>query len=155
MKGQFASILVVVALIVGAGIGYFGNGTKATTQTVMITFTTNNAMIETTVSTYTVTATIPEETNSTVIPAGESVMQCDVTVYSVISFISMENFTTTTSTSGGFTTLSYPIQMFNATTSLTETAGYATTTTYVNPSSTISGAKAVWTTSACTVISSG
>jgi hypothetical protein len=42
LKGQIASLLIVVALIVGAGVGYFGSSTttKTTTETVIRTYTT-------------------------------------------------------------------------------------------------------------------
>ncbi|HXQ93379.1 MAG TPA: hypothetical protein VN739_10275 [Nitrososphaerales archaeon] len=68
MKREIASILIVAALIIGAGIGYYGSTRSSKTTTITSTFTANNntnTKTETVVSNYTLITTVPSETNST------------------------------------------------------------------------------------------
>ena len=133
MKREITSILIVAALIIGAGIGYYGNTRGSRTTTVTATFTANNTKTETVVSNYTVTTTMPSVNNS----VGVDVMECALTIYDII---------------GGNSTGSISPQLYNTTTSLSQIVGFATTTT--NSSNvTLSGTVEEWTVTACTVVS--
>jgi len=62
MRREIVSTLIVVALIVGAGIGYFANTTSKTTQTV--TYTESNTSTEETTSIVTLPIAEQNSTNS-------------------------------------------------------------------------------------------
>ena len=99
----------------------------------------NNTKTETIVSNYTVTTTVPcvnrnSSNNSSV---GVDVMQCAATIYDIIG----ENTTGSTSP-----------HLYNVTTSLSQTVGFATTTIN-NSNVTLNGTMQEWTVTACTVIS--
>lgn len=100
MKGQVASILIVVALAVGSGIGYLAstNSGHITTETV--------------VTTYTVT-----------FPQGSGLVRCVVTEYSVWLMAygnggAVSSYSTTTEQA--------PIQTYTSTTMVTQTVGFTT-----------------------------
>ncbi len=88
MKGQVASTLVIVALIVGVGIGYVANTSGQGTVTKVTTFT--------------YTTTINGDTTSET---------CIVVEYHVWSVETVGNSTTV----GGTSTQSYPVTTFQTT----------------------------------------
>lgn len=133
MKREIISILIVLALIIGVVVGYYGNSPKTTTITA--TYTLNQTKTETKVSNYTVTTTAFSVDNSSNL-VGVEVMRCALTVYNIV---------------GGNTTDSTSPQLYNTTTSLTQTVGFVSTTT--GSSSTFNGRVGVWTVTACTVVS--
>jgi len=138
MKGQVAVLLIVVALIIGAGIDYFGNtaASKTTTETVIKTDTT-------TVETY--TTTYP----TTSINMGVSgVAQCIVTEYHVWA---IEEITTSSSTIRATSTQSYVVLTYQTST-VEPTVGFQTTSTTFY-SGTLTGAIAYWNSTTCTLIS--
>ncbi len=149
MKRQIASILIVTALVVGAGIGYFGHtpATSTITETIMSTYTESNTTTETAISTYTLTTTLPQGTNTTAFPQGLS-MRCILTEYHVWMIASIGN----TTTSYGTSTQSYDVQTYQTTTSITQAVGSVTTTT-ANYNGTLTGALAIWNSTVCTYIS--
>jgi hypothetical protein len=127
LRGQVASFLIVVALIIGAGIGYFGNTAAPRTTT------------ETVIRTYTATTTL----------AGEShVERCVVTVYTVWAVEEVSNSNTIRGTS----TQSDPVQTYQTSASAEHTVGFETTT-MVSYTGTLSGPIALWNGTACTFIS--
>lgn len=135
MKGQIVSILTVVALIVGVGIGYFGNTatSNTTTQTIVETYTTAT----------TITTTI-----TTTLPQGSVVEKCVITEYHVWMIGIIE----TSSTAYGTSTQSYDVQTYQTTTSVTQPVGFATTAT-TSYTGTLTGAIAYWNSTVCTHIS--
>lgn len=127
MKGQTASILIVVALIIGAGIGYFGNTVSSKTTT------------ETTIKTYTITTTLPGESG---------VEQCVVTDYTVWEVLEVAGSSTIQTTS----IRSNAVQTYQTSTSVEQTIGFETTTT-ASYTGTLTGAVAIWNSTTCTFIS--
>jgi hypothetical protein len=127
MKGQVAAILVVAAVIVGAGVGYFGNTTasRTTTQTLTSTFTT--------------TVTLPQ--------GGSEVVRCVLTQYAVWEIAHIEGNTT----SYGSTTETSDLRTYETTTSVIQTVGYVTTYTS-SYTGTITGALAEGNYTTCTYI---
>jgi len=123
LKGQIAAVLIVVALVAGAGIGYFVSA----------------AAVGTVTETYTTTITFPQ--------GGSAVVRCVLTRYSVWETARIGNGTT----SFGSTTETSDIQTYQTTTSVTQTVGYMTTstTTYTG---TITGAVAEGNYTTCTYI---
>ena len=128
MKGQIAAILVVAALIAGAGIGYFGKmpASRTTTQTLT--------------STYTTTVTLPQ--------GGSEVVRCVLTQYAVWEIASIEGNTT----SYGSTTETSDLRTYQTTTSVMQTVGYVTASTS-SYTGTITGALAEGSYTTCTYIS--
>lgn len=125
MKGQIASLLIVVALIVGVGVGYFGNValSKTTTGTIVKIYTTTLA--------------------------GESqVERCVVTEYHVWEVEEITGSSTIQSTS----TQSYLVQTYQTSTSVGQMVGFETTTT-TSYTGTLTGAIAIWNSTTCTFIS--
>jgi len=127
MKGQVAAILVVIALIAGAGIGYFSNTPvrRTTTQTLTSTFTT--------------TVTLPQ--------SGSEVVRCVLTRYAVWEIAHIESNTT----SYGSTTETSDLRTYQTTTSVLQTVGYVTTST-TSYTGTITGALAEGNYTTCTYI---
>ncbi|MGD0145578.1 MAG: hypothetical protein ABSB53_01840 [Nitrososphaerales archaeon] len=127
MKEQIASLLIVAALIVGVGIGYFGNTA------------TSRMTTETVIKTYTMTTTLPEESG---------VERCTVTQYAVW----MYGQTQSSSTSYGLRTVGNSFLPYETTTSPEQTVGFVTSTdtTYTG---TLTGAIALWNSTTCTFIS--
>jgi len=139
MKGQIAVLLIMVALIIGAGIGYFGNtvASRTTTETVIKTYTT---IVETYATTYPTTS----------INLGVSgVAQCVVTEYHVWAILEI---TTSSSTIRATSTQSYAVQTYQTST-VEPTVGFRTTST-TSYSGTLTGAIAYWNSTTCTLISS-
>ena len=101
------------------------------------------------------TVVASSKNNSSVSSVGLEVMDCTVNVYSVVSVETLDNYTITTSSTGGTSTMTFTY-VYNTTTPLSRPVGYATTATYnpaTNSSTTVSGVIAEWTVTACTVIS--
>ena len=103
----------------------------------------------------TVTKTVPEPTTTTItytttltLSQGALVEQCVVTEYHVWSTQSVSG----TYTLGGTSTQSYPVTTYQTSASVSQTVGYAITTTNYY-SGTLTGAIAVWNSTACTYIS--
>ncbi len=117
--------MVAVALIAGLGIGYLG-GTLA-----------GNTATKTVVSTYTLATNLPQ---------GTEVLQCVVTQYIVRAY---ESIGTSTTIAGTMTTSSV-IQMYQTSTSESQSVGYATTFT-VTPTTTQTGYR-TWNSTICTVV---
>ena len=109
MKGQVASILIVVALMAGSGIGYFASMNPGHTTT------------ETVVTTYTVT-----------LPQGPGLLRCVVTEYTVW-MVGYASSGTVSVLSYSTTTEETPIQTYTSSTSLTQTVGFAFTTASTAP----------------------
>ena len=128
MKGQIAAVLVVVALVAGAGIGYFGSTTASRTA------------IRTLTSTFTTTVTLPQ--------GGSEVVRCVLTRYVVWEIAHIEGNTT----SYGSTTETSDLRTYQTTTSVTQTVGYVTTYTS-SYTGTITGALAEGNYTTCTYIS--
>ena len=126
LKGQIASLLIVMALVVGASIGYFGNTAAPRTTT------------ETVIRTYTVTTTLAGESN---------VERCIVTEYLLWAIGEL-----TGPTILGSSTQSYPVQTYQTSTSAEQTVGFETTTT-APYAGTLAGALAIWNSTTCTYIS--
>ena len=84
MKGQFASVLIVIALLIGVGIGYLADTSIPNTVTRTYTFTTT-------------------------ILHGAAPEVCTVVEYHVWSVETLVNGTTTV---GGTSTQSYPVTTF-------------------------------------------
>ena len=139
MERKILSVLIVTALVIGAGIGYYVStiGSLKTT-TLTATLTMNNTKIETIVRNYTVTTTLPYLNRSSSINSsvGVDVMQCAKTEYKIIY---------------GNTTVSTSPILYNVTTSLSQTVGFVTTTT--NSDLPINGTVEAWAITACTVVS--
>lgn len=128
MRGQVATILIVLALMVGAGLGYFGNSTTNNTTTVTKNYT------------YTVTTTFSQ--------GGSAVMQCVLTQYTVFEIEHIQN---STITSYGNSTETTNLKTYQTSTSLTQSVGYVTTST--SPyTGTITGALAKGNYTTCTYI---
>jgi uncharacterized protein (UPF0333 family) len=120
--------LVVLALVIGAAIGYFGN-TSA-----------NGTTTQTVIRTYTITTTFLQ---------GESeVMRCVLTQYAVWKIAHIENSTT----SYGNTTETSGLQTYQTTTSVVQIVGYVTTSTS-SYTGTITGALAEGNYTICTYVS--
>jgi hypothetical protein len=135
LKGEIASLLMVAVLMIGVGIGYYGNTAtpRTTTETTLRTTT------ETVIEAYTITTTL----------AGESgVEQCIVTEYHVWAVEEITSSSTIQSTS----TQSYAIQTYQTSTSPEQTMGFETTTT-TSYTGTLTGAIAIWNSTACMFIS--
>lgn len=135
MKGQAASLLIAVALIVGIGIGYFGNtATQSPGQTVLMT--------------YTITTTLPAAsyTITTSLGGYSGTVQCIVTEYHVWEVEEYPGNSMSTSTQ------SYPVLTFQTTASVEQTAGFETTTT-ARFTGTLTGAIALWNSTVCTFVS--
>ena len=125
LKGQIASLLIVVALIVGTGIGYFGSSTTTKTAT------------ETVIKTYTTTL------------SGESgVERCVVSDYTVWAVEEISS----SSTIQGSSTQSSAIRTYQTSTSVEQPVGFETTTTTSN-TGTWTGPIAIWNSTVCTFIS--
>jgi len=138
MKGQIAVLFMVVALIIGAGIGYFGNtaASRTTTETVIKTYSTT---VETFTTTYPATS----------INLGVSgVAQCVVTEYHVWA---IEELTASSSTIRATSTQSYLVLTYQTST-VEPTVGFRTTSTTFY-SGTLTGAIAYWNSTTCTLIS--
>lgn len=155
MKREIASILIVIALIIGAALGYLANATssKTTTERVTQTYITTNTRTETAISTYTITTTLPQ-TNITTSPR-QSVLLCIVTEYEAINMLEIENSTTTTLSFPTTSTMSTNVQTYKTIIPTSQSAGFETTTTsYPNySSSTRTGAiLSSWTTTVCTIV---
>lgn len=125
MKGQVASALIVVALVVGSGIGYFANTNS------------NHATTETVVTTYTVT-----------LPQGSGLLRCVVTEYSVW-LVGYGNGGVASSYST--TTQQAPVQTYTNTTTVTQTVGFTTISTSAY-TGTVTGAIAQGNYTTCTYI---
>ena len=95
MRGQIAAILIVLVLVVGAGLGYFGNSTTNNTTTVT--------------KTYTVTTTFSL--------GGSVVMRCVLTQYAVWEIAHIQN---STITSYGNTTETTNLRTYQTSTSVTQ-----------------------------------
>ena len=119
------SAMVVVALIVGLGIGYLGSTISGSTTT------------KTIVSTYTVTTNLPQ---------GTEVLQCVTTQFVVRAYESINSSTTVS----GTTTSSSIIQTYQTSTSGSQSVGYVTTFT-MTPTTTQTGYQ-TWNSTVCTVI---
>jgi len=100
MKNEAAAVLIVVALIAGAGIAYFWMPTNSP---------------ETTTKTYTMTTTLNQ---------GSNLVKCVVVYYEVDA----AEFLTSSSTSCGSATRSYQISNYATMTSIEQAAGYTTST---------------------------
>ena len=103
----------------------------------------------------TVTKTVPEPTTTTItyttvltLSQGAFVERCVVTEYHVWSIETIGS----TYTTGGTSTQSYPVTTYQTSASVSQTVGYAITTTNYY-SGTLTGAIAIWNTTACTYIS--
>jgi hypothetical protein len=125
LKGQIASLLIVVALIVGAGVGYFGSSTttKTTTETVIRTYTTT-------------------------LPGESGVERCVISGYTVWAVEEASS----SSTIQGTSTQSSAIRTYQTSTSAERTVGFETTT-MTSYTGTLSGPIAIWNSTACTFIS--
>jgi len=128
MRGQVATILIVLALIVGAGLGYFGNSTTNNTTTVTKNYT------------YTITTTFSQ--------GGSAVMQCVLTQYTVWEIEHIQN---STITSYGRSTETTNLKTYQTSTSLTQSVGYVTTSTS-SYTGTITGALAKGNYTTCTYL---
>lgn len=135
MKESIAASLVVVALIVGAGIGYFWNTSHPVETTEMVTQT----------SITTVTHTITAPTSATGSQESNE-MVCVITEYQVW----MVGIYPTSETST--TTQSYGVQTYYTATSAQQTIGYETTITTAYYSGTLTGAIAIWNSTVCTYL---
>jgi hypothetical protein len=117
--------------------------------------TERNTTTETALSTYTITTTLPQGTNTAAFPQGLSVMLCILTEYEVLAM----EFISNSSTSMGNSTQSYDVQTYETTSSVIQTVGFETTSpipiTYAT-NTTLSGPLITsWDISICTAISSG
>ena len=148
MKEQVASLLIVAALVVGVGIGYFGNTAtpRTTTETVIKTHTTATTLQ---VRTSTITTTLQGETYTiTITLQGESgVARCVVTEYTVWMYGQSQSGTT----SYRIKTVGDSLQTYEITTSPEQTVGFATTTT-AHYTGTLTGAIDRWNSTTCTFI---
>jgi hypothetical protein len=129
MRGQVAAILIVLALIVGAGLGYLGNSTTNNTTTVTKTYT------------YTITTTFSQ--------GGSAVMRCVLTQYAVWEIAHIQN---STITSYGNSTETINLKTYETSASVTQSVGYVTTSTS-SYTGTITGALAEGNYTTCTYIS--
>lgn len=131
----------MIALIIGAGVGYFGN--NATTRTTTGTITATVIKIyTTTVETY--TTTYPAIATSMWV---SGVAQCIVTEYHVWALVNSSEMGEIASTS----TQSYAVQTYQTST-MEPTVGFATT--FATPyTRTLTGAIAYWNSTVCTLIS--
>jgi hypothetical protein len=133
MKGSVAASLIVIALVVGAGIGYLGSASKliVTTETIIKTYTT--------ATTYTTTTTPPQLSGAE---------QCVVTEYHVwIVEIYPTNVTSTT-------TQSYGVRTYQTSNSVEQNVGFETTVATVGYTGTLTGAIDIWNSTVCTYIPS-
>ena len=118
MKNEVAAVLIVVALIAGAGIAYFWtptNPSETTTKTYTITTTLNGGTITTTLNGGTITTTLN---------GGSNLVKCVVVYYEVDA----AEFLTSSSTSYGSATRSYQISNYTTITSIEQAVGYTTST---------------------------
>ena len=114
MKNEAAAVLMVVALIAGAGIACFWmptNSPETTTKTYTMTTTLNQGSNKT----YTITTTLNQ---------GSNLVKCVVVYYEVDA----AEFLTSSSTSYGSATRSYQISNYTTTTSIEQAVGYTTST---------------------------
>ena len=145
LKRELASIFVVMALVAGAAIGYFGNPNAGKTSIETTISTESQTTTETAISAYTYTTTLVRQENVT----SAVVVQCAESEYVVWSIEISSNG----SLFGGTSTQSSPVTTFNSTTLPAQLIGYATiTTSYYN--GTLSGPINIWYTTNCTVIPS-
>lgn len=118
MKNEVAAVLIVVALIAGAGIAYFWtptNPSETTTKTYTTTTTLNEG---------TITTTLNEGTITTTLNGGSNLVKCVVVYYEVDA----AGFVMSSSTSYGSTTFSYQISNYTTITSIEQAVGYTTST---------------------------
>jgi hypothetical protein len=128
MKERVAAVLIVLALVAGAAVGYLSNSTS------------NGTTTETLIRTYTITTTFPQ---------GESeIMRCVLTRYAVWEIAHVQNSTT----SYGNTTETSALQTFQTTASVMRIVGFVTTSTS-SYTGTITGALAEGNYTICTYIS--
>lgn len=127
MRGKVASILIVLALLVGGGLGYFSHVPANYTATVN--------------KTYTATVTLLE--------GGSDAVRCVLAPYTVWEIERVQS----NSTSFGSTTETTNLTTYQTTTSAVKPAGYVTTYT-TEYTGTISGALAKGNYTICTYTSS-
>ena len=127
MRQGTVLVLIVVALTIGAGIGYFENSVVFRTTTVTI------------IRTYPITTTIF---------GASGIALCVVTEYHVWA---IEELVTNGSTIRTVSTQSYVVRTFQTSTSEPTVGFKATTTTFY--AGTLTGAVAIWNSTTCTLIS--
>ena len=140
VDGRVASVLILVALVAGSGIGYLANANSTHTDTYTAVTTYTYRTTETIVTTYTATS-----------PEGSGLLRCVVTEYTVwmVAYVSSGG----TSYSYSTTTEQSPISTYTSTTTATQTVGFTTVTTSAY-TGTITGALAKGNFTTCTYISS-
>jgi hypothetical protein len=141
MKNQIAGVLIVLALIAGAGMAYLwapANSPEITTKTYTVTATLNQGS---TTNTYTTT---------TILIQGSNLVKCVVVYYEVDA----AEFLSSSSTSYGSATRSYQVSNYTTITVMEQAVGYVTSTSvslYESGTSTHTGpALASWDETECT-----